>query len=286
MTEQARRLKGILAMLVAVAMFSCMDAAMKSLAGHYSAMQIACLRGLLAWPLVVVWLFATRRVHHLLRARWPLHLFRAVLGITMLASFVYSLQTLSLADAYAIFFAAPLLITALSVWWLREKVDTRQWLAIIVGLLAVLYMLKPSGDNWLSLGALASLLAAVCYAISAITVRVLARTDDSGNMVFWLMTLLTLGAGLLAWPEWKTLQMQHALPFLVIAITGAVGQVFITEAFRLAPASIIAPFEYTAMLWGVGFDVLLWQVWPSAAVLLGAGVIMASGLYLIARERH
>ncbi len=286
MTEQARRLKGILAMLVAVAMFSCMDAAMKSLVDHYSAMQIACLRGLLAWPLVVMWLFATRRVQHLLRARWPLHLFRAVLGITMLASFVFSLQSLSLADAYAIFFAAPLLITALSVWWLREKVDGRQWLAIVVGLLAVLYMLKPSGDNWLSLGALAALLAAVCYAVSGITVRVLARTDDSGNMVFWLMTLLTLGAGLLAWPDWKTLQAQHWLPFLVIAMTGAVGQVAITEAFRLAPASVIAPFEYTAMLWGVGFDVLLWQVWPSAAVLLGAGVIMASGLYLIARERH
>jgi len=151
---------------------------------------------------------------------------------------------------------------------------------------AVLWMLKPDGEHLLSLGALGALISALCYAVSAITVRVLARTDGSGNMVFWLMTFIGLGAGALAWPDWVALSLQH-LPWLVLlGVTGAIGQVCITEAFRLAPASVIAPFEYTALVWGLGFDWLFWQHSPGWSLLTGAVVIMASGLYLIAQQRH
>jgi drug/metabolite transporter (DMT)-like permease len=277
--------KGIIFMLLAVATFSAMDASMKQLTQHYGPMQITCLRAVFAWPLVVAWLVASNRVQHLLQSRWSLHLLRAALGIIMLAAFVYAIQSLSLADAYAIFFAAPLLITAMSVWFLGEHVQLRQWLAIVIGLMAVVFMLKPEGDQLLSLGALAALLSALCYAISAITVRVLARTDNSGNMVFWLMTLIGLGAGVLAYPNWIALSSEHLWIFALMGVTGAVGQVFITEAFRLAPASVIAPFEYTALVWGMGFDIVVWQLYPDWALLAGAGVIMACGLYLWVQQR-
>ena len=281
-----RPLFGILAMLLAVLMFSGMDASMKALTAHYSPMQITCLRAACAWPLIIVWLWHGNRLQHLRQARWSLHLLRAVLGIVMLSSFIYALKTLSLADAYAIFFAAPLLITMLSVWWLKDYVAPRQWVAIAVGMAAVIYMLKPEGDQLLSLGALAALLSAFCYAVSGITVRILARSEPSGNMVFWLMTLIGIGAGVLALPDWQPLQWAHWPYFLAIGVTGAIGQVFITEAFRLAPPSVIAPFEYTALVWGLGFDIILWQIWPDRSLLLGAAVIMASGLYLLWQERR
>lgn len=274
-------LKGIVAMILAVLLFSGMDAAMKQLTTSYGPMQITCLRAACAWPFIVLWLTKTQRLRHLFDARWSLHCLRAVLGIIMLAAFIKSLETLSLADAYSIFFSAPLLITLLSVWWLKDKVNLKQWVAIIIGLLAVLYMLKPSGENMRSIGAVMVLIASICYAISAITVRILAKSDHAGNMVFWLMTMIMLGAGLLAWPSWQPLEWQHWPLFLIIGLTGAAGQVFITEAFRLAPPSVIAPFEYTALVWGLGFDIVLWQLYPSSAMLIGAAVIIASGLYLV-----
>ncbi|MBU2180497.1 MAG: DMT family transporter, partial [Gammaproteobacteria bacterium] len=214
---------GILAMLLAVFMFSGMDASMKALTAHYSPMQITCLRAACAWPFIVLWLWRDKRLQHLMQARWTLHLFRAVLGIIMLSAFIFALKTLSLADAYAIFFAAPLLITMLSVWWLKDYVAPRQWVAILIGMAAVLYMLKPDGDQLLSLGALAALLSAFCYAVSGITVRILAKTEPSGNMVFWLMTMIGIGAGLLALPDWQPLQLAHWPYFLAIGITGAIG---------------------------------------------------------------
>ncbi|MDX3774122.1 DMT family transporter [Chromatiaceae bacterium AAb-1] len=278
--------KGIIAMIIAVAMFSAMDAAMKALTPYYSAMQITCLRGLFAWPLVLLWLISTGQAKYLLQARWSLHVLRAVLGIVMLASFVFSLKTLSLGDAYAIFFSCPLLITVLSVWWLKEKVAPRHWVAIGVGLATVIYMLKPDTGQFLSIGALAALVAAFCYAVSAITVRVLAKSDTSGNMVFWLMTFLIIGAGALSWPVWQPLQSGLWHYFLVIGVTGFIGQICLTEAFKLAPASVIAPFEYTALLWGIGFDILLWQQWPALSLLIGAAIIMSSGLYLLFQERR
>lgn len=279
-------LRGIVMMLLAVLLFSGMDASMKALTSSYSPMQITCLRAACAWPLVVLWLWHGNRLQHLLQARWSLHLFRAALGIVMLSAFIYAVKSLSLGDAYAIFFAAPFLITMLSVWWLKDYVAPRQWLAIAVGMGAILYMLKPEGDQLLSLGALAALLSAFCYAVSGITVRILARSEPSGNMVFWLMTMIGIGAGLLAFPDWQPLQWQHWPYFVAIGVTGAIGQVCITEAFRLAPPSVIAPFEYTALVWGMGFDILLWQVWPDASLLIGSGIIIASGIYLILQERR
>lgn len=286
MSDTDHPLRGILWMLLAVVMFSAMDAMMKSLTPHYSAMQITCLRGLFAWPMVVIWLFATRQTRQLLQARWSLHFLRAGLGIFTLWAFIFSLQTLALADAYTIFFAAPLLITALSAWWLKEKVAFRHWVAIAIGLAAVVYMLKPDTDQFLSLGALAALFAAFGYAVSALTIRVLAKSDTTGNMVFWLLTLLIIGAGILALPDWRPLQWQLWPYFLLLGITGFIGQIAITEAFRQAPASIIAPFEYTALLWAIGFDILLWQLWPGVNMLLGGSIIIASGLYLFLQQRR
>ncbi|MGZ3183603.1 MAG: DMT family transporter [Telluria sp.] len=271
-------------MLVAVAMFGFMDASMKALSAHYPALQVASMRALSSLPLIwayVAWRGAWRGV---LRVRFPMHLMRAGLGITMLGLFAYGLKQLSLAEAYTIFFVAPGLITALSVFVLGERVDARRWIAIVVGLAGVVIVLRPSGEGMLTVGGLAILASAACYAASNITSRIVARTQRTEHMVFWLMTFSAIGATALAWPAWVPVQPAHGWLLAALAVSGFFGQLAITEAFASGEASVVAPFEYTALAWGVGIDLLVWHVLPDGYTLLGAAVIIGSGLYLIRHE--
>ena len=277
--------RAVLLMLASVALFSLMDAGLKTLSTHYPPFQVAALRGASSLPLVLAWALWTAGPRALLRVRWPLHLLRGVLGVAMMASFVYALRTLPLSTAYSIFFVAPLLITALSVPILGERVGPRRWTAIAIGLLGVLVVLRPTGQGMLTLAGGAVLVAALGYAVSAITVRVLARTDSTQAITFWLLALLALGAGALAMPDWVALRGEHAWIIVTIGVAGAIGQWAITEAFRLGEASAIAPLEYTALVWGVLLDATLWGVLPDSVTWLGAAIIVASGLYLLRRER-
>ncbi|MYN28238.1 DMT family transporter [Duganella levis] len=271
-------------MLTAVAMFSFMDTSMKLLSAHYPAMQVTALRSLSSLPLLCGYMLYRGAFKTVLRVRWPMHVFRAVLGIAMLTTFAYGLKSLSLAEAYSIFFIAPALITALSVWVLKEHVVAGQWVAIAVGLLGVLVVLRPEGTGFLSLGGLAILAAAACYAVSAISARVLARTDSTESMMFWLLTLMAAGAVALSYNIWVPVRAEHGWILLALALSGFFGQLAITKAFSTGKASIVAPFEYTALAWGVAIDWLLWQALPDGYTLLGAGIIIASGVYLVRRE--
>ncbi|RNF82279.1 DMT family transporter [Montanilutibacter psychrotolerans] len=272
-------------MLLAVGLFALMDAGLKQLSAHYPAFQVAALRGAASLPLVLVWALATAGIGPLLRVRWSLHLLRGVLGVAMMASFVFALKTLPLSTAYSVFFVAPLLITALSVPMLGEHVGPRRWTAIVLGLVGVLVLLRPTGEGLMSMASLAVLLAALMYAISAISVRVLARTDSTQSMMVWLMTMIALGAGVLAIPDWVPIDAGDLWIIAGVGVSGAFGQYAITEAFRLGEASQIAPLEYTALVWGVLLDLGLWGVLPDAITWLGSAIIVASGLYLLRREK-
>ncbi|WP_407067486.1 DMT family transporter [Marilutibacter maris] len=272
-------------MLVAVAAFSLMDAGLKQLSAHYPSFQVASLRGAASLPFVLVWVLATGGLASLRIRRWSLHLLRGAIGVGMMASFVYALRSLPLSTAYSIFFVAPLVITALSVPLLGEKVGPRRWTAIAIGLLGVLVLLRPSGEGLVSLAALAVLAAALGYALSAITVRVLARTDSVQSIMFWLLVMIAVGSGLLAWPDWVPIRAADAWLIAGVGAAGALGQYAITEAFRIGEASAIAPLEYTALVWGVLLDLSVWGVLPDAVTWIGAAIIVASGLYLLRRER-
>lgn len=277
-------LRSIRAMLAAVLLFSIMDTIMKLLSAEFPAMQVASLRSLSSLPLVCAWVAWRGSFRTMLRIRWPLHLLRAVIGIFMLALFAYGVRGLSLAEAYTIFFIGPILITALSVFVLKERVNGARWLAIAVGMAGVLVVLRPSGEGFLTLGGLAILLAAVFYAVSAVTGRVLARSDSSEQMVFWLMLLMAVGATALAAPSWTPVEARH-LPLLGgLALSGFLAQLALTEAFSHGEASVVAPFEYTALACGIGIDWVLWQTLPDQYTLIGAAIIIGSGLYLLRHE--
>ena len=285
MSAASGNLRSIYAMLIAVLMFSLMDTAMKLLAAHYPAMQVASLRALSSLPLVCAYVAWRGGFGSMLKVRPGLHLLRGALGICMLALFAFGLKKLSLAEAYSIFFIAPALITAMSVLFLKETVNLARWIAIFVGLLGVLVVLRPEGEGMLTLGGLAILGSAVCYAISAIAARVQARTDTTRQMMFWLMLLMAIGATTLAAPNWVALDPAHVWLLVGLAISGFFGQLAITEAFSHGEASVVAPFEYSALAWGVAIDWLLWQTLPDQYTLIGAAIIIGSGIYLIRHEK-
>lgn len=281
----ASNLRGIVLLVLAIGLLSLMDAGLKLLAEHYGSFQVAALRGLASLPFALVWIFATTGISTVWQIRWPIHALRGVLAVGMMVPFVYALKNMPLTTAYAIFFVAPLLVTALAVPILGERVGPRRWTAIVVGLLGTLVILRPTGEGVATLAGLACLLGAFCYALSAVLVRMLSRTDSSQSMVFWMLTSVSVGAGALALPDWQPIAGTHGWLVAGVGLAGALGQYCLTEAFRHGEASAIAPFEYTALAWGTGLDVLLWGVLPDRITWLGATIIVAAGLYLIRREK-
>lgn len=279
-------LRSITAMLAAVVMFSCMDALLKVLAGSYPPLQVTALRGLMALPWVLAYVLWRREMGAVFsrRVRWRLHLLRGGLTVTMMALFTLGLQTLGLAEAYTLTFVAPLLITMLAVPMLREAALPRHWVAIAVGLCGVVVALRPDQQGFRSVGALAVLGAAVCYALSTVLGRVLSRTEPSVNLVFWTTISLALGGAVLGASEWVAIQRVHWPVLVGLGVFGTLAQLAITEAFRHGQASAVAPFEYSALVWAVAFDWLFWHTVPDAYTLAGGAIIIGSGIYLIRRE--
>jgi drug/metabolite transporter (DMT)-like permease len=280
------RARAIVSMVVAVAAFAGMDALLKMLSVSYPSMQVAVLRGAASIPFMLLPVLLTNRWAQLRPRRFPMHLLRGALQVLVLGCFIYAVRLLSLANVYAVFLSAPLMMTALSVPILKERTDGRSWCAIVAGLLGVLIMLKPSAAGLLSLGSLLALVAAFAYAVSVIAVRVLTRTDSTASVAVWTISLMTLMALALALPHWVALQPRHYPWLILLGALAAIGTYGLTEAFRSAPAAVVAPLEYTALLWGILIDRVVWHVLPSTRILVGGAIVIGSGLFLIWRERN
>ena len=286
MTERSDRLRGVLMMLTAVGAFSVMDALMKTLTVRYPPVQVACFRGLASLPFVFLSYAFAGRLRELRPVRVGLHVLRAVFAVLMLWGFLWALARASLTDTYAIYMSAPLLVVIAASVMLGERIGRHVWIAIFVGLAGVYVMLKPSVEGFVSLAGLAALGSALAYAVVVVMVRVLSRTETTAAMVFWFLVMMAAGAGAIALPGWVAILADDWPWIAAIGLAGWAGQHLITEAFRLAPASVVAPFEYTALIWGVAIDWVVWQALPGARMLTGAAIVIGAGLYLIHRERQ
>ena len=274
-------------MALAVFTFSIMDATLKRLSAHYGPLQVSCMRCLssVLWLLLVI---GGQRSWALLRATRPLlHLGRGALGVCMLGTFVYAVNKMTLAQTYSLFLAAPLMMTALSVPLHGERVTGRRWVAIGVGLSGVLVILHPWSKGPLPLAAaLAAAGAAICYSLSALTVRALGRGNTILSTVFWNLLLVGVAAGLLSIGNWRAIPVTD-WPWLAgTGLAGALGQFWITDAFRRAPPAVVAPFEYTSILWAFAIDWIFWSAAPSPSLLVGAAIVISTGIYVIWDERR
>ena len=169
--------------------------------------------------------------------------------------------------------------------FLREKADWHVWVAILAGLAGVLVILKPTAAGFASLAGLAALATALCWAIVVVMLRIMAASETTASMVFWFLLLTAVGAGALAASGWVAIEARDWTWIALLGLSGWAGQHLITEAFRLAPASTIAPFEYMSIVWGACIDWIVWQTVPGARMFAGAAIVVAAGLYLMNRER-
>src|ERR1700738_4804519 len=162
----------------------------------------------------------------------------------------------------------------------------RTW-AVFVGLGCVFMILHPWGQGSFSMiAASAAALATICYSLSALTVRTLGRSNSRMSMVFWYLLLVSIGAGVWAIGEGRPVLVSDWGWLIGIGVTGALGQMWLTDAFRRAPPSVVGPFEYTAILWAFAIDWIFWSASPSASLLIGACIVVASGIVVIVDERR
>lgn len=277
-------LRGIGLILASTIFFSCADVIAKSLAGSLPALEIAWLRyatfSLLLLPFV--WRSAGRAG---LRSYRPgLQVLRGLGMVGSALSFFLALPVLPVADATAIFFISPILITALAVLFLREEVGWRRWSAAFVGLLGVLVIIRP-GTEAFQMGALLPLLGAACWAGAAIVTKLISGIE---RLATTLAYSALVGLGVLTamvpfvWvtPSWSELGLALAMGTLSTA-----GQALVVLAYRHASASVIAPFSYVQLIWAGALGFVVFGALPDAWTITGAGIIAASGLYTAYRER-
>ena len=274
---------GILCMLAAITAMSMMDAIAKWLGAGYPIVELVFFRYLFALVpiLFVVWQGGGLAA---LRFHWRLgHLLRGAFGLGAVFCFFMGLRYLPLAEAMSIGFAAPLFVTALSVPLLGERVGPRRWGAVAAGFLGVLVMTRPGAEAFRP-EALFILAAALCYALAMLVTRRLARTDTTPAIMLANTAFSLVVSGLALPFGWRTPLGEDLLMFAAMGLIGGTGMYFMTQAYRYAPAAVVAPFDYTALLWGTLLGWLVWHELPGPNVWLGAVIVVASGLYIIHRE--
>jgi drug/metabolite transporter (DMT)-like permease len=276
-------IKGLLYMVAAVFCFSAMDAAAKWLTRGYGVLEIAMLSRLLS-P-VFAFLIATSQggVRTLRTRHFPWHLARAAANGVTLLTFFAALKFLPLADTVAIAFVSPLFMSVLAVPMLREHVGPRRWIAIVVGFLGVLVITRPSGAGF-GWGAVLALVAALGDAVGINITRRMSATENSHGMLFWSAVLLILGFGAVVPFQWVTPEGSDWLAIGILAVTGSGAQFCLAQAFRYGEVSLLAPLEYSALIWATAFGYMFWHDLPTPTVLAGVAIIVASSLYVAHRE--
>ncbi|HUL06663.1 MAG TPA: DMT family transporter [Candidatus Acidoferrum sp.] len=272
-----------LLMTAAILAFSVQDAAIKWLSKDYGLAQIIFFSRILAVPLAVLLAHRSGGLAQLRPKRPLLHVLRASFTVCDMLCFTAAVWLMPLADAITIGFAAPLFMTMLSVPLLKERVGPRRWTAVLCGFIGVVIVLQPSGAG-LGPASFYALGSALAFAILIILTRTLTASEAVPCMMFWNSGLVATVMLVLMLPHWHTPSGWGIWVFLLSAGIGAVAQLLITEAFRLGEVSLLAPIQYTSLLWASFFGYAIFGDAPTPMLLLGAAVIVASTLYIVERE--
>ena len=275
---------GIACALVGLFGMAVMDACAKLLGSGYAISQVVLARNAIGALAVLVFVAAAPGGFASLRPRRPrLLLLRSAVNVGAAYLFFSGLRYLPLADAFAIAFAAPLFITALSVPVLGEHVGIRRWAAVIFGFIGVLVVVQPGTDSF-QVAALLPLGAALSYAVAMLIGRKLTRELSTAAIMFWPSLAAVAAMAVLMPAQWRTPTLGDSGIFVFMGVIGTAGMALITQGYRHAPAAVIAPFDYSVLLWGVIFGWVLWQDIPGPHVWVGSSLLIASGLYILHRE--
>jgi len=277
-------LRGALLSLAAFGFYATHDVVVKFLGESYSAFQTMFFAGLMGFPLITILLLGDRRDGNLIpRHPWWTAL-RTVSSVVTGVMGFYAFSQLPMATCYAIFFAMPLLITLMAIPMLGEKVGIRRGMAVIVGLLGVLIVLRPGDGQSYSLGHAAALGAATTGALSSVIVRKIGRDERSVVLMLYPMVLTFLAMGALMPFVYLPMPVTHLGLTAVMAGLGLLGAMASIAAYRMAPAVIVAPMQYSQIIWAALFGWVFFDETVDLYTGVGSAVIIASGIYIVLRE--
>ncbi len=296
------QLAGILCVITAMLVFIGNDSSIKYLSDDYSIHQIVLARTLVALCITLI-ITQFEGGFSALKTRRPwLHAIRGLLIVIANLTYFLALAVMPLAETMALFFVAPLLITMASALILREDVGIRRWIGVGIGMTGMLIIINPGSDT-LQLAALLPLIAAVCYTGMQVLTRIMAATDRASAMAFYIQisflvvstTLgLTMGDGRFSGHDnasleflfraWKWPNQHDALLMGVCGVCVGLGGYLVSQGYRLAQASAVAPFEYVALPWGIAAGFIIFGEIPTTQSFVGIALIVGAGLYVLKRE--
>jgi drug/metabolite transporter (DMT)-like permease len=281
--ERSARLAGIALMLVGVCMFSFGDALGKVLVGSYPVSELLLLRA--SVPLAILLILIWRHRATLPKLERPgLQLLRMVLSTTEVAAFFVAVVYLPLADVITYYLACPIFVTALSAIVLREKVGWRRWSAVVVGFSGVLIALQPSAQT-VSWPALIALAGSFSFAVLMIVTRSLRATPDI--VLAATQFAGTFSVGLVLAPfAWRMPGLPDLGLFVLAGCISIVALLCTNRSLKLAPASVVVPYQYSMIVWAVMFGYVVFGDVPSVATIAGAAIIIGAGLYIFIREQQ
>lgn len=288
-------MRGISLKVISVCIFVLMASLLKA-TGTIPAGQLVFFRSLFAIVPVVIYLAWQRQLAAgLYTANISGHVLRGLIGVGSMGLGFFALTKLPLPESISLGYASPLLIVVFSALLLKERVHLFRWSAVLIGLIGVAIMLWPrltvfSGQGTIgyeeTLGAIAALGGAVCAAFATMQVRKLVHTERTETIVlYFFITASVLSLGTIPF-GWVMPTLQQAVFLVLAGFAGGIAQIFMTASYRHADMSVIAPFEYTSLLLGLIVGYFAFGDIPTMAMLIGAAIVIASGIFVILREHR
>jgi drug/metabolite transporter (DMT)-like permease len=262
-----------------------MDALAKWLSTNgITVIQMLALRSLIIIPVLIL-IFVSRGQLKLLKpVNVKAHTARGMIGAVAPLCFFLGIGLIPLTDAVAVSFSSVFSISILSIVFLGEKIGLHRWLSIVAGFIGVLIITNPQGGGDMT-GYILVLIGSIAYAIMAISGKRMAETESVASLVLsYNLCVASMSMALLPW-FWNPLSLKVFMLVISLGLLALAGQYLLTLAFSFTDASLIALLEYTAVLWALVFDLVIWQIMPSLTTAAGAVIVIASGLYITHRER-
>ena len=276
---------GILSVILGYIAASCCDSAIKWASGTYPVAEELALAALFSLLPMMVALVLSGGVAALATRKLKFHLLRGTLSLGSSFCGYFALGHMPLADFYAMIFTAPLIITALSAPMTGERVETARWLAVVTGFVGVIVMVRP-GSGLAGVGTLGALAAALFYALAVLLVRRMGSSERAVAFGLYGTLVMITGAGAvtLARPDAMLPSLADLPPFALAGVAMGCAMLGLFSAFRRTPASVLAPFQYSQMIWGALIGFIVFHERPDATMLAGSVLVIGAGLFILHRE--
>lgn len=295
---------GPLMLVTALFAFALQDVIVKGLSDQYAVIQILTIRIAVVLFIFLIACRFSQGMHILSNRHWPVLLARGVLAFMAFTSYYLALAKIPMANASAVYMTAPLFVTALSIPLLGERVGTHRLLAVLIGFCAVLLVVNP-GSSLFRIESALPLFSALCYAMLPIITRRIGLSAHvlamaTYNSISYLICCLILAVFIYLYPAtqesptlWKSIATIWTVPgardtglMILSGVIFSFAILCITQAYRIASVSAVAPFEYTYLLWSIVLGYLAFGEMPASRTLLGGAIIVASGIYVLYRENR